>query len=424
MVTRAVSAFIGLISTPLALGYLGKSGFATWSLLQQIGVWISILGFGLPNGLLNVLLGKNAANDRAGARDVVSTIWWLLVGVALFGILMVCVLSKFVYLDVILGVDAVAPPEIARISTLVTLLLGFIGLPLSLGSQVLVASQRMYISNLSGAVIAVLQLIVLLLGIAFGNGFVGIIIWMGAAILIAQGIFCWVAVSGENRDLRPRLRSCSSDAMTRVAILSLPFFLFQLGSLAVNSTQLILLSHVTKSEVVADYSILMRLYVPLIMLVQMVTQAFFPALRDASERGDREWVKNGFRRVLYLRMGFAATCAIAFMCIGNLLLKLWLRNHAVAFDFMVWLALAVLLLSSTWTSVYADLLAIMDRVWPLVILVTVNGAVTIFLTIWWAPKAGLLGSLLAFSAFTLLIGSWVLPYISRDLLSNKSKQDS
>ena len=50
----------------------------------------------------------------------------------------------------------------------------------------------------------------------------------------------------------------------------------------------------TSYSVVADYSLLVRLYGLLGSVIVMSTSSFFPAFREAYERGDRNWVRKNF----------------------------------------------------------------------------------------------------------------------------------
>jgi len=62
------------------------------------------------------------------------------------------------------------------------------------------------------------------------------------------------------------------------------------------------------------------------------------------------------------------------------------------------------------------LLTIMDRIWPQVGIVLLNGLVTAGLTLFLAPTLGVLGALLAISCVSVSVASWVVPLLSRRIL--------
>ena len=87
-------------------------------------------------------------------------------------------------------------------------------------------------------------------------------------------------------------------------------FLFQLGALAVSETQAIILAHRCDLSIVADYSIVMRVYVLAVGLVQMSTSSFLPSFREASERGDHAWMRASFVQFVRARMILAVLAAL------------------------------------------------------------------------------------------------------------------
>jgi O-antigen/teichoic acid export membrane protein len=385
-------------------------------LLGQVTVWTTILALGLPNGLLNVLLKHHGSDDRVAARQAIATVWWFLITITAVAVFAVCMLTPHVSYAHIFGVESMVSPATAGISTTVTILIALLGLPLAIVPQIFAASQRMHLSYLSGATVAVLQFGALFFAIFINKGLVGVVVLTGGAGLIAQIIFAWIAVSGPDRDLRPSWGRCSTEALRRIVALSVPLLLFQLGALALNHTQLMLLSQSAKPEVVVDYSILMRLYFPIAVLIQALTQSFFPALRDARERGELGWMRRSFHRVLFLRLGIVGGIAVVFLVAGNSIISFWLRSTTVQFEFRVWIAFAALLIISNWSGTYSDLLSICDRVWPLVAVVFANGVCTVLLTVFLAPCLEVFGALLAYSAFNIVVGCWMLPFVARSLL--------
>jgi O-antigen/teichoic acid export membrane protein len=56
-----------------------------------------------------------------------------------------------------------------------------------------------------------------------------------------------------------------------------------------------------------------------------------------------------------------------------------------------------------------------ERLWTLVLLILLNGVVTVGLTYLLAGRYGVLGVLIAITTFSLVVTSWLLPYLSRDV---------
>jgi O-antigen/teichoic acid export membrane protein len=193
-------------------------------------------------------------------------------------------------------------------------------------------------------------------------------------------------------------------------------FLFQIGALAVNETQSIILAQRCGLTIVADFGIAMRLYLLTVSLIQLGTGSFLPPLREAHERGDVPWVRTAFVRLMLVRLGIAVVGGLVMSLFGNTILRVWLGRGDIAFSRQVWIALSLLQIATVWVSTYSELLWIMDRLWVLVGLVAANGAVTIALTWRLAPQFGVLGAVVALGTVTVLVNSWLTPALARDLL--------
>ena len=186
-----------------------------------------------------------------------------------------------------------------------------------------------------------------------------------------------------------------------------------------NQTQAIMLAHRCNMSVVAAYSIAMRVYLLVIAVVQIGTNSFVPALREAYERGDHDWTRRAFARLLRLRLAITMSAGCAVVLLGDTLLRLWLRRTDIAFGREVWAVMALLLVASTWCASYSELLSIMDRLWLNVAAVLCNGTVNLLLTYWLSRRYQVLGALLALALPTLLVGLALRVFGKRVLAKNQ-----
>jgi O-antigen/teichoic acid export membrane protein len=81
--SKAVSVSAGLISVPLTLKYLGTERYGLWMTISSV---IAMLGFsdlGINNGLLNGISRAHGLDDRALAKQYVSSAFFLLTAIAI-----------------------------------------------------------------------------------------------------------------------------------------------------------------------------------------------------------------------------------------------------------------------------------------------------------------------------------------------------
>lgn len=416
---RAVGTLIGLMTVPLVLAYLGKERFGLWSAITTVVAWVALFDLGIASGLVNLVSRAHGRDDRDEAGRNVSTAFALLLALAGVLAIAVAVAGPLVPWSAVLAVRGATDDATVRWSVVAALITLVVGMPLSLVPQIYAGYQRTYVANtfaLGGTLVGFGALLLALKG---GAGMPALVLAMGIGGVLASAaglIHALVSMPW----LRPRPSNVSRDMVRALMSRSFPLFLFQVGALAVNETQAIVIAHRCDLATVADYAILMRLYLLVAALIQLSTASFVPSFREAHERGDRRWLRAGFRKFLQLRMLLSAGGAIGLVALGNPLLRVWLRRSDIAFDLRLWAVLGVVMVAANWTTAHSDLLSIMDRLWVLVVLAAVNGVVTVALSYWLAAVWGILGVVVASGAATVALNCWLVPLLGRRILDHGS----
>jgi O-antigen/teichoic acid export membrane protein len=403
------------VTVPLVLGYLGKERFGLWSTITTVVAWVALFDFGIANGLVNCIARAHGRDDRAEAARYFSTAMALLLGIAAALAVVVAIVGGQLSWATVLAVRGAVDDSTVTWSVLAALGVFLLGMPLSVVPQIYAGYQRTYVANAFTLVGMVAGLGLLLAAIRGGAGMPALVVASGLGALVASALgLAWAL--GRGMPWLRRRPAISGGALRDIMGRSTPIFLFQLGALAVNETQAIILAHRCDLAVVADYSILMRLYLLVLGLVQVSTASFVPSFREAHERGDHAWMRVSFGHFVRVRAGLAAAAGLLLVFVGNALLRLWLRRVDIAFPQEAWVVLAIAMAASAWVTAHADLMSILDRLWILVGLVLLNGAATIALTYWLAPAHRVLGAIVAFAAVTVVAYSWLVPLLARPLL--------
>jgi len=418
MAMRVVSSLLGLISVPLVLSYLGKERYGLWATIGAVVAWTSLFDLGLANGLVNLLSAAHGRDDKAEAGRHVSTAFTALVVMAgVLGIVAFLGVGVVPW-DSVLGARGVADESTIRWSVAASLLLVVVSLPFSVTSQVYAAYQRSYLLNSFVFGSAILGFALLLLALWLHVTMPVLILIYGIGGPLSGAVAFFYATRKAMPWLRPRVRSISRGALRPLVSLSFPIFLFQIGALAVNQTQTIMLAHRCNMSVVASYSIAMRVFLLVIAVVHVGTGSFVPALREAYERGDHDWARRAFARLLRFRLATTMGAGCAFILLGDTLLRLWLRRTDIAFGREVWAANALLVVACTWCASYSELLSIMDRLWLNVAAVLFNGTMVLLLTYWLSHRYQVLGALLALALPSLVVALALRVFGKRVLAEN------
>lgn len=292
-------------------------------------------------------------------------------------------------------------------------------MPLTIVRQIYAGYQKGYIGNIFRVVGSFTTLSALYVVIWTKGGLPALVFAFSGPNVLVGLINLAYLTRKEMPWLTPRPSLVCRRAFRRLAATSMPLFLFQVGALLVNESQMIVLAHVTNLKLVSEYAVLWRLVITFASLVELGTGAFIPAFREAHERGDVHWTRRAFRRMLILRMTIAASAGSGLILGGNFLLRNWLRRTDFHFPLSVWIAEAIFLVGTIWVSSFSDFLVIMDRIWIQVLLVLINGIISVALTVALAPRWGVLGAVAAIAFVTVCFWTWVIPTLVKPILVAK-----
>lgn len=419
VMARGLGVMVSLVTVPLTLTYLGKAEYGLWAIITSFTTWVALFDFGILNGLVHAVSEAYGKDDRDAAAGYVATAFWLLLAIAaVLAVALIALLSVLPWAS-LLGVGTVVPARVVRLSVLAAALPVIVGVPLSIVRQVYAGYQKTYIGNAFIAGGSAITLVGVIAAVRLRAGLPVLILVYGGVTAVVSVLNLVYLVRREMPWLMPRARLLSRTALRRLSASSTPLFIFQIGALLVNNSQLLILGHRATLPVVTEYSVLIKLYTVLASFITLSTYSFVPSFREAFERGDHGWLRTSFRRMLSLRMAFSLGGALAMIVGGNRLLALWLRRADIHFSQTVWITLGVLMLASTWQSAFGDLLTIMDRVWIQISFVLLNGVVTVYLTYLLVPVFGVLGALIAVLTVTLVLLSWLMPLVARPLLRSQ-----
>lgn len=416
---RGFSLAVNLLVIRLVLAQLGKQEYGVWVAITAFLMWSTLLDFGILNSLVNAVSEAYGKDDRDTIVKHVSTGFFSLIIVAVVLAITVVILVGQVKWSVLFSSSGVVSEHKLRWSVAAAIVPFIVGIPLSVVRQIYAGLQKTYVSNVFLVISALLTIAAVMVAIACGTGLPWLVLASGVGAPIAALLNLAYLVKFDMPWLKPHLDRFSMDSLRRLLRSSAPLFLFQLGALLVNYSQPFILAHVTSYSLVADYSLLLRLYTLAGTVIVLSTSSFFPAFREAFEKGDRHWVRKNFFRMLGMRMVLSCTLGLVLAIAGNAVLKVWLGKDAVSFLWPIWATLACILVVSSWGTAFSDLLTIMDRIWIQVVVVLLNGAATVWLTVWLAPRIGVLGALAAYVFVPLFLWSWAGPIISRSILSSK-----
>ncbi len=413
LLAKGLGAVSSLVSVPLTVGYLGKEQYGLWMAIGSLLTWATLADFGMARGLQNHLSEAYGREDHEQAGRLMSTAFFALLFLAiLLGILFIPALYLVPWASILHITEPALLAELrpALGAVMAVFLLQF---PLSVVGQAYAAYQRGHVGNLFGIASSVLSLALLLVVIHERLGLPWLILasgGLGVGVTLASLTY----LVREMPFLRPRLALVTRAAMAGLVRVSTPMLIFELGSLLINESQLLLIARLIGVAAVTDYSIFLKVFSVPIFFVTMIDGPYVPMFREAYSRGDSVWFREAFFKIQWIKVALTLLGSVLFLAFGNLATGL-LSKQAVRFEWPVWAMAGLLLIVGCWNGTYNNLFMAIERLWTLVLLILLNGLVTVALTYLLASRYGLLGVLIAITTFSLLVTSWLLPFLSRDV---------
>ena len=417
----AVMILVSLVSVPITIGYLGKEQYGLWVAVNSLVPWVSLFDMGLVAGLVIALSEAHGRDDRAAARGYFSTAFFTLLAVSALSLVVLTVLLPWVGWSGLFDVPATIPASTTRAGVAVALGFALLMLPLGTVAQASAAYQKSYWWTGATALAALLSLAFLFLATRLGLSFAIVVGTTGGAGLIAALAGAAYLLARQFPWLRPSTSQVSLRSLRRLLASAVPLYVLQIGGLLVNQSQRPILANRAGLATVAEYDLLLRLFVMSTTVITVGTASFIPAFRESHERGDVPWMRRTFWRLVAIRVTLAALLCAAFLLFGNPLLRLWLRRADFRFDPWVWLTLCALVMAAAWVSSFLELMTVLDRIWPLVRVVFLQGSLTVGLTWMLAPHGGVLGAVVAIALPAVVVSGLLLPAMGWRLVTTGIK---
>lgn len=420
IIGRGITTAVSLVSIPLMLGFLGKSQYGFWVAVNALLPWVGLADLGIGTGLVNPIAEAHGRDDHERARAYFSTALFLLSGIGVALLVLGAVTLPFVPWSTVFSVPPTLSPTTVRACVALAFAVTVIGLPLATATQVYVGFQKSYVAVVFPTIGSILSLALLLGVVRTGGSVVAVFAAVGGGTALGAAAGLAFLVLREMPWLRPSFTSISRAAIRRLLATSVPLYLFQFGALLVNQSQQFVLVQRAGLSTVAEYDLLVKVYVMASTLVTFTTSSVGPSFRESWERGEHRWMRRTFWHLVKLRMAMAAGGSALLVLGGDLALRLWLRRTDFQYGRWSWALLAVLIVTAVWASTFAEFLTILDRIWPQIGVVLCQGLATVVLTWVLAGRFGLIGALVAYTAPAVLLSGVLLPRIARGFLSERT----
>ena len=346
---KGLSIATGFFMVPLTLGYVEKEQYGIWLTLSSVVGWFSFFDIGLGHGLRNKLAEAMAEENWTKARTFVSSTYAIL-GLIFIGIIIIFfVLQPIIDWQTVLNTNAVDIEEL-RLIAIATFTFFCINFILRLIYSIFLADQRpayRAFFNLLSNLIALTIIFVLtkttqgsLLYLASTLGLTPLLILTIVSVVMFRGKYALIA---------PSFKFVKVAQFKELIGLGWKFFLIQISSIIIFSTDNMIITQVLGPSEVPAYAIAYKYFGIITALFAIVSAPFWSAYTDAYVKKDMEWIISTNMK---LRKAWSVLVVVSIILLlgSSYFYALWVPSIEVPVLLSIMMCVYVVLL--TWGNIF------------------------------------------------------------------------
>lgn len=414
MVYKGASMALSLLYVPVVLNYLGDYKYGVWASILSILSWITYFDLGIGNGLRNRLSEAVASETpRISPKALISSAYAILSLVVTVVALVCGVVIAFVDWPALLSAWDVGE------SLLCVVELSFLGMcfsfVLTLCNSVYYALQRAQVVNLiSVCQQAVMLLSVWLLSLTDSRSLIAVAVFYVVSNILVYGVFT-IYVFARNRELAPSPHSCSRAVAKDVGGLGIMFFITQVATLVLFTTDNLIVSNLFGPEQVTVYTTANKVFTVLSSLFAALVVPLWSKTTVDFARGDIAEIRRTLDK-MHMLFAIALAGVIAMVLVFKPLVRLWLGRD-LGFDDLLITLMGVYAVVYMWNTIYSQVINGLTLVNFMVAVACVQAVLNIPLSVFLATSCGLgVNGVLLGTIATMLISSLTYPVYSKKVL--------
>ena len=411
---KGISMVISFMYVPIVLACLGEVKYGIWTTILNILSWISHFDVGIGNGLRNKLVDSMYnKQDENSTRKFVSSAYIMLSGIIFLVILVFIVFSFFINWDSLFGVKEFDE----NLRFIMQLCVFFIGINfiLSLCKSIYYAIQE----NSTVGLMGIIQQTIMLLGVFVlfkckSSMILYVALLYSFSEIIVSIVFT-VRLFKKSKDFIPSYKFYSAREAKETTNLGLLFFVSQMASLVLFSTDNLIISHFIGPTEVTSYSIVNKLFTVGTGMFVMLVSPYWSRTTAAKAKGDYKMIKNGMTsmyKMLVLGIVGAISLAVFFKPIATL----WLQKELFYPTGLIGLMMVYSIIYM-WNAIYSQIVNGLSMMSILVPVAILQGVANIPLSLMFLKlfNMGSVGVLLG-TVLSTLISAIVTPiYVHREI---------
>lgn len=421
MVMKPISMLLTLVYTPMVLSFLGETKYGVWSIILNIITWINIFDIGIGNGLRNRLTESCASKDYESAQIYVSTAY---VGTIVLSLIF-CIIINLVWPGLGLSeffnltVEGENVDYVIRISV-VFVCINFI---LALSKTSAYAVQKSGAISIASAIGQCVQIAVLLMiSRIFHQSLVAVAFMYGIAALI-ENIVLYLYLVRDKKFLIPHIKLAQMQYMKSLMTLGAGFFIMQICSIVLNTTDNLLISNLYGSAEVTPYSMVYKVFYMSATVHSIILMPMWSAYTEAAARKDYKWIRKTLRKINYITILFSTMVVIGIFLFEPFA-EIWLGKR-LEYGTRLIVIVAIYMIAQMFANNYSSFLCGVGHIKISAVLSVIGAVMNIPISIYFAQRMDMkLSGIILGSLCVMAMSTVVLPIVSYKWLKEKEKGEN
>lgn len=336
---------------PVTIEYLGKVEYGIWLTLASMLSWLINLDFGIGNGLRNKLAEALALKDIKLARIYVSTAY------SVFAIGIIAALFFYFFVHGLLDwADLLNAPAgyMELLNTLVfyVIVLFLVQFLLKLITSIINADQRPSLNGALSLIVNSITLLIIYLLLLYAKPSLMLFGLISSAIpvlvFLVASLFLF---RGHYKNISPSFKTINYKYSSELVKLGMQFFVIQISSLIVFTTDNIIISQLYGPEQVVIYNVAYKYFYMGILVYAVIIAPFWSAFTEAFVKQEYDWIKNSVKK-LFLIWALISFIILVMIIFSDFIYKIWVgENIKVPFILSVFTGLFVIIVN--WNNIFA-----------------------------------------------------------------------
>jgi O-antigen/teichoic acid export membrane protein len=326
---RATSFLTMLVSVPLIVNHFGVERYALWATITSTVALLAFADFGIGNGLVNTISESNGKDDREGAIAYVSTGFFVLLTVALFGALLLWIFYPVVPWHRIFNLNSPVAIREAGPAAAIYIVCFLAQLPLGVVQRIQLGYQEGFFTQMWIAAGNLLGLASMFVIIHVHAGLPWLVFAVAGAPVLAGVVNAVIVFRVQRPWLRPRFDRISRKATSRIIHLGFLFLIIQIAGAIGYQTDNLIIAQVLGAASVAQYAIPFRLFSITPAFISLAMAPLWPAYAEAASRGDMAWIKATLKRSMFLGLGLAVPANLLLIVLARSIIRLWVGTQII-----------------------------------------------------------------------------------------------